>query len=80
MGGDECIDFKNPIVRTFLSGNRIFAATGKSRLSVKPRPYMLNYPKILVVEKRERVPAPLSSDDLPQTYSSSSSFSGLDDQ
>jgi hypothetical protein len=25
MGGDECSDFKNPIGRTFLSGNRIFA-------------------------------------------------------
>jgi hypothetical protein len=37
-GGDECSDFKNPIGRTFLSGNRIFAETGKSRLSVKPRP------------------------------------------
>ena len=54
MGGDKCIDFKNPIVRTFLSSDRIFAAIGKSRLSVKPLPYMPNYPKILVVEKRER--------------------------
>jgi hypothetical protein len=26
-GGDECSDFKNPIGRTFLSGNRIFAET-----------------------------------------------------
>jgi len=32
-GGDECSGFKNPIGRTFLSGNRIFAETGKSRLS-----------------------------------------------
>jgi hypothetical protein len=39
VGGNECSDFKNPIGRTFLSGNRIFAETGKSRLSVKPRPY-----------------------------------------
>jgi len=38
IGGDECSDFKNPIGRTFLSGNRIFAETGKSWLSVKPRP------------------------------------------
>jgi hypothetical protein len=36
MGGDECSDFKNPIGRTFLSGNRIFAETGKSRLSPLP--------------------------------------------
>jgi hypothetical protein len=28
-GGDECSDFKNPIGRTFLSGSRIFAETGK---------------------------------------------------
>jgi hypothetical protein len=26
-GGDEYSDFKNPIGRTFLSGNRIFAET-----------------------------------------------------
>jgi hypothetical protein len=38
MSGDECSDFKNPIGRTFLSGDGIFAETGKSRLSVKPRP------------------------------------------
>jgi len=38
MGGDECSDFKNPILRTFLCGNRIFAETEKSRLCVKPRP------------------------------------------
>jgi hypothetical protein len=38
MGGDECCDFKNPIGRTFLSGNGIFAETGKSRLSVKSGP------------------------------------------
>jgi hypothetical protein len=38
VGGDECSDFKNPIGRTFLCGNRIFAEAGKSRLSVKPRP------------------------------------------
>jgi hypothetical protein len=38
LGGDECSDFKNPIGRTFLSGTRIFAETGKSRLSVKRRP------------------------------------------
>jgi len=31
MGGDECSDFKNPIGRTFLSGNRIFAETGLRR-------------------------------------------------
>jgi len=40
MGEDECSDFKNPIGRPAkegLSGNRIFAETGKSRLSVKPR-------------------------------------------
>ncbi len=37
-GTDECSDFKNPIGRTFLSGTCIFAETGKSRLSVKPRP------------------------------------------
>jgi len=37
MGGDECSDFKNPIGRTFLSGNCIFAETGKSRLSGKRR-------------------------------------------
>ena len=37
MGGDECSDFKSPIGRTSLSGNRIFAEAGKSRLSVKPR-------------------------------------------
>src|SRR4030042_1760011 len=35
-GGAECNDFKTPIGRTFLSGNCIFAETGKSRLSVKP--------------------------------------------
>jgi len=53
VGGDECSDFKNSIGRTFLSGNGIFAETGKSRLSVpahrsaafrhagvKPRPAM----------------------------------------
>ena len=41
-GGDECSDFKNPIGRPAkagLSGNRIFAETEESRLSVKPRPY-----------------------------------------
>jgi hypothetical protein len=37
VGGDECSDFKKPIGRTFLSGHRIFAETGKSRLSVKLR-------------------------------------------
>jgi hypothetical protein len=26
-GGDQCSDFKNPIDRAFLSGNRIFAET-----------------------------------------------------
>jgi len=36
--GEQCSDSRNPIGRTFLSGNRIFAETGKSRLSVKPRP------------------------------------------
>jgi hypothetical protein len=27
VGGDECSDLKNPIGRTFLSGNCIFAET-----------------------------------------------------
>jgi hypothetical protein len=31
MSGDEWIDFKNPIGRTFLSGSRIFAETGLRR-------------------------------------------------
>jgi hypothetical protein len=31
MGGDECSDFKDPIGRTFLSGNCIFAETGLRR-------------------------------------------------
>jgi hypothetical protein len=39
MGGDECSDFQNPIGRTFLSGKRISAETGKSRLSVKLAPW-----------------------------------------
>jgi hypothetical protein len=45
VDGDPCDDSKNPIGRTFsarvdsdLSGSRIFAETGKSRLSVKPHP------------------------------------------
>ena len=41
MGGDVCNDFKNTMGRPAkagLSGNGIFAETGKSRLSVKPRP------------------------------------------
>jgi hypothetical protein len=38
VDGDECSDVTNPIGRTFLSGKRIFAETGKSRLSVKSRP------------------------------------------
>jgi hypothetical protein len=37
IGGGECSDSKNPIGRTFSSGNRIFAETGKSRLSVPAR-------------------------------------------
>jgi hypothetical protein len=37
LWGDEYSDFKNPIGRTFLSGSGIFAETGKSRLSAKPR-------------------------------------------
>jgi len=44
LWGSECSDSKNPIGRTFsvrvdsdLSGSCIFAETGKSRLSVKPR-------------------------------------------
>jgi hypothetical protein len=31
MGGDECSDFKDPIGRTFLSGNCIFAEAGLRR-------------------------------------------------
>ena len=36
-GGDEYIDFKNPIGHTFLSGSHISAEAGKSRLSVPAR-------------------------------------------
>jgi hypothetical protein len=45
VGGDECSDFKNPIGRTFLSGNRLRLLLMKNSLLTKYLAFMIKKEK-----------------------------------